>query len=638
VLRNRLQQRLRRCEQAFSRIGERCLTALPAEFGANVVALADVLGFSAEERICLHFLVLMATDHELCQAADCLGNDLDDRVADAAIAAATGLTQQTVRLVFSRSGRLCGSQLIRRDRTGLPLRGKFDFPSQDFVSALLEPDFSPLKALRDRVVPASPAELTFKDFQHLGPLLDVLKTYLGEVLRERRRGVNVLLWGVPGVGKTQLVRVLASALVTDLYEVSTEDGDGDVISPSARLQALRLAQEFTRRGAAMLVFDEVEEVIGRTSVATLLGGPRSPAIKGWLNRMLETNPTPTFWITNAVDALDPAYVRRFDLVIEMKSPPQEAREAQVLALPFEVSEDTRKRLAACAELTPAVVQRSAAVVQTVAAVSPETNASGSLELIVNQTLRAQGHRGLTAVSAAPAVYDRGFLNADVDLDGLVDGLRRARAGRICLYGPPGTGKTAFAHYLAREVGLPIAIHRASDLFSRYVGETEKQIAAAFRDAERSGSVLLIDEVDSFLQDRNRAHRNWEVAQVNEFLVQLENFGGVFIASTNLMDGLDAAASRRFDFKVGFSYLKPDQAEALLGAHLQASRLAPATAADVVRLRGLDVLTPGDFAVLERQQRFRPFVDAAQWIDGLAAECARKPGRSRPAIGFGASAA
>jgi hypothetical protein len=67
-------------------------------------------------------------------------------------------------------------------------------------------------------------------------------------------------------------------------------------------------------------------------------------------------------------------------------------------------------------------------------------------------------------------------------------------------------------------------------------------------------------------------------------------------------------------------------------------LAPATAADVVRLRGLDVLTPGDFAVLERQQRFRPFVDAAQWIDGLAAECARKPGRSRPAIGFGASAA
>jgi transitional endoplasmic reticulum ATPase len=637
-LRERLRERLARGERAFERTGLGVIDALPAELGASVTSMAALLGLSADEQVCLAFLVLLTTDRELNRAASCLGSELDDRRADAAIAVATGLAPAAVSAALSRSGRLCGSQLIKRDRNSLHLPGKYDWPSPDFASALAEPDFSPLRALRDRVVPATAAGLPLQAFQHLGPLLDDLKVYLAEMLRQRRRGVNVLLWGVPGVGKTQLVRALAAALESELYEVSTEDSDGDPIGGPARLQALRLAQEFTGHRPALLVFDEVEDVVGRSPLAALFGGPRSPAIKGWLNRMLETNPTPTFWVTNAVEALDPAYVRRFDLVIEMKSPPQAVRAAQLRALPLEVSEATRERLAACAELTPAVVQRAAAVVQTVAAVNPGIDTSRRLELLVSQTLRAQGHRGLASASVGSAVYDRRYLNADVDPDSLVDGLRRARAGRLCLYGPPGTGKTAFAHHLAREIGLPLAVHRASDLLSPYVGEAEKQIAAAFRDAEQSGSALLIDEVDSFLQDRTRAERNWEVSQVNEFLVQMENFGGVFVASTNLMTGLDAAALRRFDLKACFSYLKPEQAEALLAAHLRAAGLAPATSADVARLRGLDVLTPGDFAMLERQQRFRPFADAAQWVDGLAAECARKPGRGRAAIGFGVSAA
>jgi transitional endoplasmic reticulum ATPase len=637
-LRERLRDRLARRERAFERSGLGVIDALPAEIGASVTAMTTLLGLSADEQVCLAFLVLLATDREVGRAAGCLGGELDDRRADAAIAAATGLAPRAVSTALSRSGRLCGSQLIKRDRNSLHLPGKYDWPSPEFVNSVVEPDFSPLRALRDRVVPAPTGGLTLEDFRHLGPLLDDMKVFLGETLRQRRRGVNILLWGVPGVGKTQLVRALAAALKTDLYEVSTEDSDGDPIGGPARLQALRLAQEFTGHRPALLVFDEVEDVIGRSPLAALLGGPRSPAIKGWLNRTLETNPTPTFWVTNAVENLDPAYTRRFDFVVEMKSPPQAVRAAQLRTLPLDVSEATRERLAACADLTPAVVQRAAAVVQTVAAVNPEIDVSRRLELLVGQTLRAQGHRGLASVSTTPVVYDRRFLNADMDLEGLVEGLRRARAGRLCLYGPPGTGKTAFAQHLAREVGLPLAVHRASDLLSPYVGMTEKQIAAAFRDAEQSGSALLIDEVDSFLQNRERASRNWEVTQVNELLVQLEHFGGLFIASTNLINGLDAASLRRFDAKVLFSYLKPEQAEALFAAHLRAASLAPATPAEVARLRGLDVLTPGDFAMLERQQRLRPFVDAAQWIDGLAAECSRKPGRGRPSIGFGAPAA
>jgi SpoVK/Ycf46/Vps4 family AAA+-type ATPase len=354
--------------------------------------------------------------------------------------------------------------------------------------------------------------------------------------------------------------------------------------------------------------------------------------------MLETNPTVTFWVTNSVEALDPAYVRRFDLVVEMKPLPHHSRRTQLQALPIAVSDATVHRLVTCDDVTPAVVQRAAAVVQTVAAVTPAVEPSEHLELLVNQTLRAQGHRGLPVTSGLTEVYDRRFINADADPEMLVEGVRNARAGRLCLFGPPGTGKTAFAHHLAAEVGLSLRVCRASDLLSPYVGVAEKQIAAAFREASESGAALLMDEVDSFLQDRTRANRSWEITQVNEFLTQLEVFSGVFIASTNLMGNLDAAALRRFDFKVRFDYLKPAQAEALLSAYLAKASLPALSPSDLARLRSLDVLTPGDFAVIARQQRFRALTSAGQWIDGLAAECARKPGRSRPAIGFGRAAA
>lgn len=64
----------------------------------------------------------------------------------------------------------------------------------------------------------------------------------------------------------------------------------------------------------------------------------------------------------------------------------------------------------------------------------------------------------------------------------------------------------------------------------------------------------MDEADSLLSDRVHAGQQWEITQVNEMLTQMETFSGIFICTTNLMDKLDAASLRRFDFKVKFDYL------------------------------------------------------------------------------------
>jgi SpoVK/Ycf46/Vps4 family AAA+-type ATPase len=98
--------------------------------------------------------------------------------------------------------------------------------------------------------------------------------------------------------------------------------------------------------------------------------------------------------------------------------------------------------------------------------------------------------------------------------------------------------------------------------SKYVGETEQQMAAMFREAEAEKAVLLLDEADSFLQDRRGAQRTYEVTEVNEMLQGMERYNGIFICTTNLLDRLDQAALRRFTFKIKFKPLTRAQRETM----------------------------------------------------------------------------
>lgn len=202
-----------------------------------------------------------------------------------------------------------------------------------------------------------------------------------------------------------------------------------------------------------------------------------------------------------------------------------------------------------------------------------------------------------------------------------------------MYGPPGTGKTAFGLWLAEQLGIPLHVKRASDLLSMWVGGSEKNIADAFKKAEDDRALLLIDEVDSFLQDRRGASRSWEVSSVNEMLTQMERFSGVFIASTNLMDDLDQAALRRFDMKIFFGPLKPEQAWELLRRYCGMLELSPPEIGLRLRSNQLNSLTPGDFAAVARQHRFCALEDAEAFLRGLEDECTAKTGAHKSVIGF-----
>lgn len=112
---------------------------------------------------------------------------------------------------------------------------------------------------------------------------------------------------------------------------------------------------------------------------------------------------------------------------------------------------------------------------------------------------------------------------------------------------------------------------------------------------------LLDEVDSFLMDRRQAEHSWEHTQVNELLQQMERYPGIFIAATNLMGGLDPAARRRFDFKLHFRALTPDQRRGLFAREALGDEQAPLPPAWERYLAALPGLMPGDFATVCRQR-------------------------------------
>jgi SpoVK/Ycf46/Vps4 family AAA+-type ATPase len=155
------------------------------------------------------------------------------------------------------------------------------------------------------------------------------------------------------------------------------------------------------------------------------------------------------------------------------------------------------------------------------------------------------------------------------------------------------------------------------------------MARMFQEASREGAVLLLDEADSFLQNRQLAVRNYEVTEVNEMLQGMERFDGIFICTTNLFDRIDEAALRRFSFKLRFLPLLPAHRERMFVAEVLAGDSSLMTDEIRAGLARLELLTPGDFAAVVRQ--YRLLADTALPLEFL--EQLEREHRAKPDVRF-----
>ncbi len=596
----------------------------------NVARLAETLGLSACESEVLHFTLVAQTDHWFQQVLE--GRELRLAEVEALLATVLGRELTSIRAALSVGGSLHESGLLRVDpAAGGPFKQWLDVIG-DLHAQLCREHAHPLDIFRDRIAPVTIGERALRDYPHLAEPVSVVRALLDRALAERSSGVNVLLYGPPGTGKSELVQALAGDLQASLYEVASHPQRGVPFNAEARLRAWRLAHPLLARAPrAVLLFDEVEDVFAPHVDGTGHAGQR----KAYMNRALESNAVPTIWVTNQVHWLDQAFVRRFDYTLCVDVPPRSVRR-QIVDRHFNdlpVSEGFRARLAGHDELSPGVVARVARLGRLVGDQLPADRLEPAVMRAVQETLGAMRLEAtLPPETAAALPWRPEVLHVDCDLAALQDAVRVMPHGRMCFHGVSGAGKTALAHRLAEICDRPLYARRVSDLVSPYVGQTERNIAQAFREATQADAVLLIDEADSLLRDRRGAQRGYEVSQVNELLTQMEAFEGLFIASTNLMDTLDAACLRRFDLKVRFEYLRPEQAWTLFDDACQ--RLGLSTD-ELVRpaLARLTTLAPGDFATVLRRARLQPIADARALVRLLEAECELKPDRPRRAIGF-----
>ncbi len=191
----------------------------------------------------------------------------------------------------------------------------------------------------------------------------------------------------------------------------------------------------------------------------------------------------------------------------------------------------------------------------------------------------------------------------------------ARSGsglRLLFGGPPGGGKTQYALWLAKRLGRDVVLKRPSDLLSKYVGESEQQIAAAFRAAAQAGSVLVIDEADALLYDRSSAQRSWEHSQIAEFLQQIQEYSGFLIACTNRVDAVDPALRRRFHKHVTFG---PISNEVLPGALAHIFPEVTFAEADIAALKQGPPLMMSDLATAAEMLEIGELDDTQDHADG-----------------------
>ena len=593
----------------------------------NIDTLTQLLSLNAAEQTIFRLSVQLRLDEPLKKLSEVLPKFNFVGVSEV-LSNLFGLPKSDIISALKDKGKLLGYGLLERNYNPDSLHDYLDWGKMlDFDEFISEP-LNKQALLKACTKPAIEPSLSLDDFAYLNEMKTMMLDYLQSSFATRRKGVNILIYGAPGTGKTEFATLLAKAVSVSVHNITYMDENEEVIRAEERLNKCRVAQKILEGQSSLLIFDEIEDVFD----AGFLGHSVAQKNKAWMNQLLENNNVPMIWLSNSVSGIDPAFLRRFDLILEMPDLPLKNKSALITQLAEgKLSPAYVQHFAKVRSLTPAILSRTIRVAKEL----NTSNFAETLLMMFNQTLKSQNKPKIEPLVLGKADYNLNYVACNDNIHRISEGLKQSKKGRICCYGPPGTGKTAWAAWLAEELDMPLLLRQGSDLLNCYVGGTEQNIAQAFEQAKADNALLVLDEVDTFLFSRDGAERSWERSQVNEMLTQIERFEGLMVVSTNLIEVLDPAALRRFDLKLKFDYLTLPQRLDFAKQQAEILGLPLLSEEDLSQIESLNLLTPGDFAAVARRHQFSPFQKVQDWLSALQGECEVKPAFSATTrrIGF-----
>lgn len=463
--------------------------------------------------------------------------------------------------------------------------------------------------------------LTLSDYNHIKTERDKAINILKAAAEKKQKGVNILLYGCVGTGKTEFAKLIANTAKIPIYSVKSEKENYEEATRGFRLVDLYSKQEMLSRTVkSCILFDEAEDVMNRGFSAF------GNASKGYLNKILEETPVPVIWTTNNIFDVDPAFLRRMSYAIEFEKLSDETRlniwNKVLKKNKFKVKKSKVEELNKAYDISPSII--SNAVQMTKLTGGTEDDFEGYIENITKVVRKKKNIKNEKGFDVRK--YNIDLVNTDLSVNNLTEKIRTCGKLNfsICMYGEPGTGKSEYSRYLADCLGIEVIQKRASDLMSKWVGQTEQNIAEAFQEAKSKKAMLIFDEADSFLQNRANAGHSWEVSQVNEMLTWMESHEYPFICTTNLLDTLDEASLRRFTFKIKFDFMNETQVN-LAMKHFFGIDNAN------MNIKGL---TTGDFATVKKKADFLEIKDKEELEKMLRDEVKLKQSKAlKNTIGF-----
>ncbi len=591
----------------------------------NVHFLADLLDLNKSERRLLQFYRYTSDTNDMDQHYRYIFSSISSMLANLSdqYEVLFGIEQSVAKKILSKKTNLLSSGILTPSEN---YYFQNHFELNEKILQLVTADVLNDDVIEQVLFPSNlDTDLDLSDF-HQEEEINILSNIVNSGLKKKAKGINALLWGLPGTGKTELSLILAKKNNWDLKVIGdiSESEDSEK-SRGERLFALKIAQKLFRNQKGrkiVLLFDEMEDLFKMDINATFS--------KAFINRIIEKTRIPIIWTTNDLTNIgSSAVLRRMTYAIKFEVPPVDARrkiwikyaDKHELELPEEILED----LSIDFDVVPALISNAVKVAKLGNVPTKDiSKVLSNLDTAMN--LGFERELGKRKKEKGQYKFEVELSNTDLDLELLVRKILESdhQNFSMCLYGPPGTGKSAFARYLAEQMKLKVSFKRASDLLSMWVGENEKNIAKMFKESATDKKFLVMDEADSFLESRQGDKRSWEVSKVNEMLTQMEFHPMPFVATTNLLETLDEASLRRFTFKIKFDFLRKDQFYGLFRFYFQSDPPSD--------LFNLEILTPGDFANVKKKADFLNITDPNEICNMLIEECKFKP-QFKNLIGF-----